>query len=426
MKASIITIGDELLIGQVVNTNAAWLGNALSEIGVGVESIISVGDSVSAITETLDDGLSKYDLIIITGGLGPTHDDITKTVISDYFGAPLEYHEEIYLEIKRRFDARSIPLSLSNKSQAMIPAGFEILPNPIGTAPGMWHNVSKGSSVRHVVVLPGVPQEMKVLMTDSVLPRLDRSDGIERIERRTILTTGIGESNLSELFGDLTSFLDDNVKLAYLPSLQGVRLRLTAFLTRDPNASERMRRLEAHIDEKAGRHIFGSGTETLAEVTGRELAKRGLRVAVAESCTGGLVLSHLTDVPGASSYVLGGVVAYDNDIKIRLLGVNASLIETHGSVSQQVAAEMAKGVREKFTSHIGLATSGIMGPGGGTEGKPVGTVWIGLSDGRGTTATLLQLEKNRAMNKERSVTAALNMLRLRLTKADQKSKAIDT
>jgi len=419
MNACIVTIGDELLIGQIVNSNAAWMASALTDLGVVVDAMVTIGDREDEIRRSLDTQIPGHGLVLITGGLGPTHDDITKSVLADYFGRSLEFHEDIFEEIRRRFEARGIPLAASNRGQAMVPEGFDVLHNPIGTAPGLWHDHPLEGGYSSIVVLPGVPQEMKRIMTDSVLPRVEKRAGAHRIVRRTILTTGIGESNLNELLGDLTPFLDERLRLAFLPGLQGVRLRITAYPDGHADVGARMDELEQIIRKAAGQFVVGTGDDSMELIAGRMLRSAGLCVAVAESCTGGLLLSRLTDIPGASDYVLGGVVAYDNAVKEKVLGVTAETLESAGAVSRRVVTEMAEGVRLLLNADVGLSTSGILGPGGGTDEKPVGTVWIGLADANGSTASLLRLGRDRGMNKERTVTAALNLLRVRLLKSER-------
>ncbi|MCZ6756971.1 MAG: competence/damage-inducible protein A [Bacteroidetes bacterium] len=414
MDAVILTIGDELLIGQVSNTNASWIGEKLTAIGVTVRQMITVGDSEQAIRDGLDRALAFSHLVIVTGGLGPTHDDITKVVLADYFGRPLVFHEEIYQEIVRRFEARGISVAETNKGQAMVPEGFEVLENPIGTAPGLRYTHMTDERHVQLVVLPGVPREMKVIMENHALPLIADSDHTTQIVQKTLLSTGIAESNLNELIGDLSSYLDKDLKLAFLPGAAGVRLRLTAYAKKNAQVSERMAGLEAKILEKAGKYFYGEGEEEIEAIVGKMLFERQLKIAVAESCTGGLVSSRITDVPGSSDYLVGAVVAYRNSTKINELNVGMTDLELYGAVSRQVAVQMASGVRAKFNADIGVSTTGIMGPGGGSKSKPVGTVWIAYSDQQGETAAMLRFGNERRRNKTRTVTAVLNMIRLRL------------
>ncbi|GMQ82475.1 MAG: competence/damage-inducible protein A [Rhodothermia bacterium] len=417
MEAVILTIGDELLIGQVSNTNATWIAEKLTAHGVTVRQIVTVGDSEQAIRDGLNDVLSNTDLIIVTGGLGPTHDDITKVVIADHFGAPLIYQEEIYDEIVRRFEARGIPVAETNKGQAMVPEGFEVLENPIGTAPGLRYTHTTDGRHVQLILLPGVPREMKVIMENLVLPELAESGSTREIVQKTLLSTGIGESNLNELIGDLSSYLDENLKLAFLPGPAGVRLRLTAYSRQDDRVLERMASLEAAILGTAGKYFYGEGDEVLEAIVGKMLIDRQLTIATAESCTAGLVSSRMTDIPRSSEYVVGAVVAYQDRIKITVLGVDEGDLERHGAVSRQVAAQMASGVRAKFNADIGVSTSGIMGPDGGSDSKPVGTVWIAYAAEDGESAALLRLGNERLRNKAQTATAVLNLVRLRLLRS---------
>jgi nicotinamide-nucleotide amidase len=286
----------------------------------------------------------------------------------------------------------------------------------------MWHEVEIGGAVRRLVVLPGVPPEMKVIFRDTVLPRLRSIGGLERIVRQTILTTGIGESNLNEKLGDVTPRLNEALALAFLPGPQGVRLRVTAFPDRDPSALDRMGELVGLIRERAARYVYGEGEMTMEGVVGQLLIGRRQTIAVAESCTGGLVLSRLTDIPGASAYVLGGVVAYDNHVKQSVLDVRPETLERHGAVSRETVVEMAEGVRKRLGADVGLATSGILGPDGGTDEKPVGTVWIAYSTIADLAALKLRLGKDRGINKERAVTAVLDLARRKLS-GDSKDEA---
>ncbi len=417
MKAVILTIGDELLIGQVCNTNASWIAEKLTAHGITVQQMVTVSDSEGAIRDGLDEVLANTDLVVVTGGLGPTHDDITKVVMANHFGVPLIYHEEIYDEIVRRFEARGIPVAESNKGQAMVPEGFEVLANPIGTAPGLRYTYTAEGRHIQLILLPGVPREMKVIMESLVLPELAASGSTSEIVQKTLLSTGIGESNLNELIGDVSSYLDENLKLAFLPGPAGVRLRLTAYSKQDDRVLERMASLEETILGTAVKYFYGEGEEELEAIVGKMLIDRQLTIAAAESCTAGLVSSRMTDVPGSSEYFVGAVVAYQDSIKIDELAVDKGELEMHGAVSRQVAVQMASGVRAKFNADIGVSTSGIMGPGGGSESKPVGTVWIAYTAEDGESAVLLRLGNERLRNKAQTVTAVLNMIRLRLLRS---------
>ena len=416
MKAEILTIGDELLIGQVVNTNAAWIGEQLTLLGVDVRRVVTIGDDEAAIRTGLQEAHEVADLVVITGGLGPTHDDVTKTAVAAFFGVGLRFDEEVFKMVSARFARHGTPMAASNRSQAQVPEGFEVLPNTEGTAPGLWRQEPDGGRI--VVVVPGVPYEMKHLFQQAVLPRVARASGLRNLRQRTLLTTGIGESTLQEELGDLTGLLGHDVRLAFLPSIHGVRLRMTAF---GADAAGRLDDLEHYLRSRAGTYVYGVDNDTLETVVGRFLHLRRQTIAVAESCTGGLIAHRLTNVAGSSAYVVGGVVAYSNDVKVRLLGVDPGTLASEGAVSEAVALQMARGVRARFGADLGLATTGIMGPTGGTDTKPVGTVWVGYATAGGERAVLLQLATDRQRNKERAATAALNLVRLDLQRLNRKA-----
>lgn len=413
-----MTVGDELLIGQVVNTNAAWMGEQLSLAGVDVRRVLTLGDRAEAIHAALADAYRTSELVIVTGGLGPTHDDVTRDAVAGFFGAALRLNEAVLEHIQARFAARGYEMPSSNRKQAMVPEGFEVLPNPIGTAPGLWY-AGEGTDVRPRVlaVLPGVPSEMRALMESEVLPRLRKRKGLRVIRHRTLLTTGIGESNLQERIGDLSSRLSEDVRLAYLPGPSGVRLRLTAAGEDRDGVEDELDRLEAYLRERVAPYLFGTGTQTLEALVGEMLKARGQTIAVAESCTGGFVLNRLTNIPGSSAYVVGGVVAYGNGVKMSKLGVSGAALEQEGAVSEAVARQMARGIRERLGADIGIATTGVAGPSGGTPEKPVGTVWIGYADASGEEARLLRLAKDRLLNKALTSAAVLNEVRRRLSGA---------
>lgn len=411
MKSIILTIGDELLIGQVVNTNATWLGEQLTLHGIDVLRADTVGDEIDQIEAALARAFDEADLVITTGGLGPTHDDVTKTAVAQFFGVPFRFDEEVFARIEARFTARGVPMPESNRSQAMIPAGFEVLPNPVGTAPGLWFSGEVDGRERMLAVLQGVPHEMKTLFQREVLPRLNGRDGLRAIAHRTLLTAGIGESMLQERIGDLSDLLGQDLRLAYLPGGGTVRLRLTAYGDNAAIVAARLDALEARLRERAGKYIFGTGDETLEAVVGRMLVERGMTIALAESCTGGRVADRLTNVSGASTYVLGAVVAYCNSVKTRLLDVDPVVLEQEGAVSETVARQMARGIRERVGASIGVSTTGIAGPTGGTPDKPVGTVWIGYADAHGEHAVLRRFFDDRILNKELTATAVLDLIR---------------
>ncbi|WP_456426220.1 competence/damage-inducible protein A [Rhodocaloribacter sp.] len=418
MTAEILTIGDELLIGQIVNTNAAWIGERLSLLGVEVARMVTIGDGEAVIRAAIEEAVARAGVVIITGGLGPTHDDVTRNALARAFGVPLVYDEQMFEAVKERFAGRGYAMPESNRTQALRPAGFVALPNPVGTAPGLWRAETKDGRTRVVAALPGVPHEMKTLMEREVLPRLRAFGDRHVIRHKTLLTTGIGESHLQELIGDLSAFLGPNLGLAFLPSTSGVRLRITARGEDAEEVEERLRGLEEELRSRIGKYVFGEDDDTLEGVVGEMLRVRGLTIATAESCTGGLVCHRLTNVSGSSAYVLGGVVAYANAVKKDVLGVDPEALETYGAVSEAVARQMAEGARRRLGASVAVSTTGIMGPTGGTPEKPVGTVWVGFAGADGSWARRYRFAHDRRTNKALTSTMALNMVRVSLLEKD--------
>jgi len=414
MNAHLLTIGDELLIGQTTNTNAAWLGERLSRLGVQVERTVTVGDDPDTMRDELGRAVRQARLTVLTGGLGPTHDDVTRQVLADYFEAPLRTDDEILDRIRRYYERRGRQMPRSAPALAQVPEGFETLDNPVGAAVGLWFSGTLEGADRLVAVLPGIPQEMNGIFESAVEPRLRAEEDVHAVAHRTLVTSGIGESALQERLGDLSDLLGEELGLAYLPSTSGVRLRLTATNGDTAAAQNQLDRLEARIRERAGAHVIGTGDAELEEVLGRRLRAAGRTIASAESATGGLIGHRLTGVSGSSAYYEGSVVAYANRIKRSVLGVRADAIEEHGAVSEPVALQMAGGVREALDVDVGVATTGIAGPTGGTEEKPVGTVWLGYADGVGARAVRRQFVEDRTLNKELFATAALDLVRRRL------------
>jgi nicotinamide-nucleotide amidase len=414
MNAHLLTIGDELLIGQTTNTNAAWLGERLSRLGVQVERTVTVGDDPDMMRDELGRAVRQARLTVLTGGLGPTHDDVTRQVLADYFEAPLRTDDEILDRIRRYYERRGRQMPRSAPALAQVPEGFEPLDNPVGAAVGLWFSGTLEGADRLVAVLPGIPQEMNGIFESAVEPRLKAEEDVHAVAHRTLVTSGIGESALQERLGDLSDLLGEELGLAYLPSTSGVRLRLTATNGDTAAAQTQLDRLEARIRERAGAHVIGTGDAELEEVLGRRLRAAGRTIASAESATGGLIGHRLTGVSGSSAYYEGSVVAYANRIKRSVLGVRADAIEEHGAVSEPVALQMAGGVRDALDVDVGVATTGIAGPTGGTEEKPVGTVWLGYADGVGARAVRRQFVEDRTLNKELFATAALDLVRRRL------------
>lgn len=410
MKAVIVSIGNELLIGDTVNTNASWLGEILTENRLEVAGVHTIGDDLQLVKQTVRRSLEENDLVITTGGLGPTHDDLTKKALQELFDADLVVDESILEFIKKIFEKRNIPFTESNYHQAEVLSNAEVLFNSQGTAPGMWFEEFGG----YLAVLPGVPHEMKYLIREKVLPKIRELMPLdEHRVSRYIVTAGIGESTLSdEVIGNLDAYLQNGTTVAYLPSLQGTRIRITAFGRGEDEIRSKIQPIADHIYEKAGPLIIGEGKElTLSEVVGNLLRSMDLTISTAESCTGGLLSSTLTDVPGSSDYIIGGIIAYSNDIKIKELVVNKDDLADYGAVSKEVALQMAKNIAIKFASDIGISTTGIAGPGGGTMEKPVGTVWIGFWSEEKHFALRALFTNNRRINKERSVAVALEIVR---------------
>ena len=413
MTATILTVGDEILIGQILNSNAAWLGEQLGLAGVDVARMETVGDDVDAIQEAIERGFGTGDFVVLTGGLGPTHDDVTREAVAASFGVPLVFQPDVMAEVERVFIERRWDLPEANRKLAEVPEGFEAMLNPKGTAPGLWGEREVAGRMQRIVVLPGVPYEMKAIMREHVLPRL--AEMSERVVlHKTLLTVGQGESSLAEHLGDLSDVLTNGISLAYLPGAGIVRLRVSARGDDREAAQAGLDRAVKRLRSDLGDRIFGEDGDTLEGVLGGMLVERGLTFAAAESCTGGSVASRITRVPGSSRYFLGGVVAYANSVKIRQLGVSEADLEEYGAVSELVVRQMAEGVRDALNADIGIATTGIAGPDGGTPEKPVGTVWLGYADARDTYAVRLYLSRDRAINIRLSTTAALNLVRRQL------------
>ncbi|MBE0638491.1 MAG: competence/damage-inducible protein A [Bacteroidales bacterium] len=410
MKAEIITIGDELLIGQVVDTNSAWLGEQLNLTGVRVNQITIISDDRGQILTTLAEASRRADVILITGGLGPTKDDVTKQVLCEFFDTYLVFDQEAYENVERLFRLRGMAVTELNRRQAEVPASCIPLPNPEGTAPGMWFE----KDGKYFVSMPGVPFEMKTMFTTQVLPRLAKYTSASFIVHKTILTQGVGESFLAKTIEDWEDHLPENVKLAYLPQPGMVRLRLTAIGDLKAKLEAQLEELDTKLQQLIPDLIFGYGTETMEEVSGKLLLSSGKTLSTAESCTGGYIAHLITSVPGSSAYFKGSVVAYSNEVKRNNLGVDGALLEQHGAVSEQVVRQMAQGIRQKLHTDYGLAVSGIAGPDGGTPEKPVGTTWIALSSPEQTVARKHLFGEHRGRNIRKAALEALNMLRLEL------------
>ncbi len=403
----IMTIGDELLYGQVIDTNSAFMGQELAKIGLRVRQISSVSDRADEIVAALDQARQRAQVVLITGGLGPTKDDLTKHVLARYFGAELVLHQPTLTHVEEIFRRFKRPMLEVNRQQALVPANCEVLFNAVGTAPGMWFE-DQGTVF---VSMPGVPHEMKYLMTEAVLPCLQQQFQVLPIEHIVVQTVGLGESFLAEKIADWEAALPPNFKLAYLPSLGGVRLRLTGSDDGQPDLRQRMEALLPELRARLGEHVFAEGEIKLEEAVGKLLQERGLTLGTAESCTGGLLAHKITSVPGSSAYFQGSIVAYHNDVKVRQLGVQPETLAAHGAVSEETVREMAEGARARLGVDVALATSGIAGPGGGTDAKPVGTICIAYADAHRTVSRTLTFSRGRQLNVEYTVTMALDLLR---------------
>ena len=392
LSSEIITIGDEILYGQTLDTNSKWMAFELDKIGVKVIQITSIADKEEAILDTIKAAEQRAGIILITGGLGPTKDDITKKTIAKYFDSKLKTNKKALADVTAFFKQRGKELTELNREQAAIPECCKAITNKAGTAPGMWFE--KGEKI--FVSMPGVPYEMKEMMSQYVLPSLKNKFNHSAIYHKIVHTVGIGESFLSEKISEWQDQLPANIGLAWLPTLGTVRLRLTATAQHVGGGHARplQKQIEIEIEKLKNiisKYIFGYDDDTLEKVVGDLLRDQNKTIAAAESCTGGYLAHQFTSVAGSSDYFIGSIVAYHNDIKIKELDVKPVSIDRYGVVSEQVVIEMAEGIKKKFQTGIGLSSSGIAGPAGGTHDKPVGTVWIACADERGTVTKKLML-----------------------------------
>jgi len=410
VRAEIITIGDEILYGQILDTNTQWISQELDKLGIKTVRKSSVGDAREAIVGIFDETQGRADLVIITGGLGPTKDDLTKKILADYFGSELVLHPQALEDVTEFFKIRGRELTEINRSQAFLPANCTFIRNAQGTAPAMWFD-EKGIIW---ISMPGVPFEMKAIMEKEILPKLAGHFNTPTIVHRVIKTVGIGESYLSVLIEDWENNLPEHIKLAYLPSLGLVKLRLTGFGTDESLLKKDIEHCYQNLLPIAGQFIFGFENDELESVLGELLKQKNATVSVAESCTGGYLGHKFTSIAGSSAYFLGGVLAYSNEIKINLLQVSSSVLANQGAVSEACIQQMAQGVRQLTGSTYGLATSGIAGPDGGTKDKPVGTVWIAVATPTEIFTQKLTLGGSRLQNIEMSTITCLNLLRKKL------------
>ncbi len=401
--AHIITIGDEILYGQILDTNAQWMSKELDAIGIKITQRLTIGDVKEEILTTLKYSEEKANIILITGGLGPTEDDLTKPCLAEYFEVDTKLNNEALIHLTALFKRFKFELTPTNKRQAYLPSNCTMLPNELGTAPGMWF--FENNTV--FVSMPGVPYEMKGLMTNSVLPRLKEQFELPVIYHKVVRTIGIGESWLADKIKPWANALPPTTSLAYLPSLREVKLRLT---TSGKNLKTLEKEVNKQIDELkqyAGKYIYGYNNDSIQSAVGQILKSNNETIATAESCTGGYLAHLITSIPGSSAYFKGSIISYTNKIKQEALGVNKSTLDKYGAVSEQTVIEMAEGVRTKFNTTYAIATSGIAGPDGGTKETPIGTVWIALASPTGTHTKLLSLTKDRMLNIQASSKSAL-------------------
>lgn len=403
MNATILSIGDELLIGQVLNTNAYWLGDQLTAGGVQVVAMSTVGDDRALIVGEIRRLAAMSDLLIVSGGLGPTEDDLTRDAICDLLDCDMTIDADQLARIERRFAERGLAINERSRMQARVPSGARVLSNNFGSAPGLDFDVDGA----RVIVLPGVPTELKGIVTEHLLPQLSSDIRIEKI---TFLVFGPTESELADKLADLAGFVGDGITLAFLPAPGGIRLRVMR-LSDDGPARERYAHIVDGIRQRVAAWLVSDRGESMAEATGRLLRDRGLTLATAESCTGGALGKLVTDVAGSSDYYLGGIISYANAVKVEMLGVPAGLIDEHGAVSREVAEAMAAGVRARLGADIGVAITGVAGPGGGTADKPVGTVWIAIASESSVESKRLALGGERIVVRKRAANVALEMTR---------------
>ena len=407
MKSEIIVIGDELLIGQVIDTNSKWMASELNKQGWEVTRITTISDGADDIKEAISSAFSRVDIVLMTGGLGPTSDDVTKPVLCEYFGGKMIFDNAVYEQNMRYFAGRGLQMNESTRRQAEVPDVCTVIPNPVGTAPIMWFE--QGSRV--LVAMPGVPHEMRVAMKGDVLERLRRHYGDhDAILHRTLMVFRNTESGLSERLASFEAQLPSSIKLAYLPMPGVVRLRLTARGNDEASLLKILDEMVEKLRAILGDDIFCDEDTTLAGALGKILKQKGLTIATAESCTGGNIAHEITAIAGSSAYFNGSVVAYSNDVKQRVLGVSEEVLAANGAVSRPVVEAMATGVMQLANTTCAIATSGIAGPDGGTPEKPVGTVWMAVSCGEKVVSECMNFAGSRTYIIERATQRALMML----------------
>ncbi len=411
MNIHIINIGDEILIGQIVNTNATWMAQQLNLAGFKVTAIKIISDGLEDIQYNIEQSFKEVDIVITTGGLGATKDDITKKAIAQMLGVEMYFDESVYNNIERMFKKRNIPLNHLHKEQSMMPKGVELLENKMGTAPGMHFKYKEKS----LFSTAGVPYEMQYVMTNGIVPNLQKQYGKKAIYHHTIKTSGKGETQIQELINDIEEGLPSHIKIAYLPNLGEVRLRISAFANNgqtQEDLEKEVQEVSNNIHEVLNDIVYSHEDISIQEALGNTLKEKGKTLALAESCTGGNIMANIVQIAGSSSYFEGGMVAYSNEIKMQKLGVKQNTLETHGAVSEQTVREMVEGAIAYFGVDVALSVSGIAGPSGGTKEKPVGTIWLAVGNAQKIETSVLRLGKNRQKNIEYTTKRALNMLRM--------------
>jgi nicotinamide-nucleotide amidase len=410
MKACLISIGDEILIGQITNTNTVWLAKELNLLGIRATKMLTISDEKESIESALKDSIGNFELILITGGLGPTKDDITKKTLADYFNLELEYHEPSFNNIVSVFQKFGKYPDDRYKIQAYMPKGADILINKTGTASGMWFDYNNSI----IVSMPGVPKEMIYLMQHEVIPKLKEHKKLVSIEHRTISCFGIGETDLSEILDEFENNLPNHIKLAYLPNTSTgyIRLRLSGFENDKSKLKQEIDTQLNKLNHILGSIVVGEEDQKIEEILAQKFISDEISLGTAESCTGGNIAHKITSIPGSSKFYKGSVVSYSNEIKTNILNVSKNTLENHGAVSEETVKEMASGLKKLLHVDYAIATSGIAGPHGGTDAKPVGTIWIAIATPNSIETKKLQLGNDRWRNIEMTSSVALNMLRI--------------
>lgn len=418
MRAALLSIGDEIVAGLTTDINSGWLAERLRAAGVEPVAVFAVPDDEEAILRALERALEDAEVVVTTGGLGPTADDLTTAVVARLAGRELRLDEASLAHLEERFRARGLPMPPNNRKQALFPEGSTVVPNPAGTAPGFVCPVERGGRTRRVVSLPGVPREMRRMVEETVVPRLEALHPGRRFASRVFSTFGLTESALDELLAGVVEPAE--ARLAFRAAFPKIQARLTVSGAPGDDLEARLDALEARVRERLGVRLYAVGDKGMEEMVGRLLRERDLTLAVAESCTGGLIGHRITDVPGSSGYFLLGVVSYSNEAKERVLGVRRETLERRGAVSTETAEEMAEGVRRLSGAALGLATTGIAGPGGGSEEKPVGTVCVALAWEGGVLSRRYDLgDRGRGWVKEMTAQVALDRVRRHLLEEGQ-------